>query len=576
MALSMPRPIALAHGVYHLNIRVPSDLADKAKGTVVTLPIEEARATVRVGDKVIVSLRTKDPAVAKARFAEAEQALARHWIAIRNGPVQLPHKQCVALAGDVYRRWVETYESDPAMSAERFAADMRQMDGEVEAWRYDPSDGAGEIAPASAELLARLAQPNGVYLLAFELNRDINVYGVSATVENALEVLFGNDADRVCRERNLILDVPTRRLLLQEVARAVRFAAEKYLRTLEGDFSPDPAANRFPVYEAPKTIAEPAPAQHRRVETVGDLFDKWKAYAADKVAASTVRRYGPSLASLDRWAKGRDWRHLTDEDIFAWATHRRDQEGISATTVNRNDLVAVSSVFVWPMTLEGGKRSVSNPAAALRLRESKKITTREKAFRIDEIRSILLTTRAVTADRLYPRASASRRWCPWICAYTGARIQEPLWLEKQNIRREGDIWVIDFHQTKDGFARTVPIHRELIREGLLEFVTQAPPGYLFVGDRPQKKGTSRSVQELRAAELASWIRSKVDLDKALSPNHAWRHTWITYAEAAGIPKRFSNRITGHNANRDASDGYVAPLISALAVEMAKFPAYPLE
>ena len=204
--------------------------------------------------------------------------------------MQLPHKQCVALAGDVYRRWVETYESDPAMSAERFAADMRQMDGEVEAWRYDPSDGAGEIAPASAELLARLAQPNGVYLLAFELNRDIAVYSVSATVENVHEVLFGNDAYCVCRERNLILDLPTRRLLLQEVAGAVRFAAETYLRTLEEDFSPDPAVNRFPVYEAPGTIAEPAPARHRRVRDCGRPFDKWEAYAADKVAASTIRR----------------------------------------------------------------------------------------------------------------------------------------------------------------------------------------------------------------------------------------------------------------------------------------------
>ncbi|MCW6513202.1 hypothetical protein [Lichenifustis flavocetrariae] len=72
------------------------------------------------------------------------------------------------------------------------------------------------------------------------------------------------------------------------------------------------------------------------------------------------------------------------------------------------------------------------------------------------------------------------------------------------------------------------------------------------------------------------MRSKVELDPDLSPNHAWRHSWITYAEAAGIAKRFSNRITGHNSSKDASDGYVAGLVSMLAVEMRKFPPYNID
>ena len=95
----------------------------------------------------------------------------------------------------------------------------------------------------------------------------------------------------------------------------------------------------------------------------------------------------------------------------------------------------------------------------------------------------------------------------------------------------------------------MPIHAELIRECFLVFVAAAPSGYLLVGDRPQKLGTSRTSQELRAAELTAWVRSKVGLDKDVSPSHGWRHTWITYAEAAGIPKRFSNRITGYTMRR---------------------------
>ena len=349
MALSMPRPIALGNGVYHLNIRVPFDLVGKARGTTVTLPVEGKPSTVRIGDKVIISLRTRDPVEAKTRFAEAEQALARHWSAIRSGPVVLLHKQVVALPGDVYRQWVDMYETDPEMAPERFAQDMRRMDADVEAWRFDPSDGIGEISPQSAEILARLAQPNGPFLLAFTLNRDVALYGVSAKLEDAEDVLFGSEADRVCTARNLI-DQITRRVLLREVSKAVRFAAEKYLRNFDGDYGADPNATRFPTYELPKPAKCTESSKTRGLETVAGLFDRWKAYVVDKVAPSTIRRYGPSLNSLDAWAKGRDWRTLTDEDVFAWASYRRDHDNIAAATVNRNDLVAVSSVLSWPTT----------------------------------------------------------------------------------------------------------------------------------------------------------------------------------------------------------------------------------
>ena len=47
------------------------------------------------------------------------------------------------------------------------------------------------------------------------------------------------------------------------------------------------------------------------------------------------------------------------------------------------------------------------------------------------------------------------------------------------------------------------------------------------------------------------------------------------AERAGIPKRLSNRITGHNAGEDASDKYVNGIVSVLAEEMRKFPRYKI-
>ena len=109
MALRMPRPFAHHTGTFFLNVRVPSDLAPRMRATRVTLPVADALVTVGVTDKVFLSLRTKDAALARARFVEAYGALVRHWEALRSGPKPLTHKQLVALAGDAYRERVARY-----------------------------------------------------------------------------------------------------------------------------------------------------------------------------------------------------------------------------------------------------------------------------------------------------------------------------------------------------------------------------------------------------------------------------------------------------------------------------------
>lgn len=241
--------------------------------------------------------------------------------------------------------------------------------------------------------------------------------------------------------------------------------------------------------------------------------------------------------------------------------------------MNRNDLVAASSVLGWATMVNGKKVPANNAAFGVRLEEPKRVVTREKFFRAAEISAILRLARSVAPDPRYPRAAASRRWAPWLCAYSGARVQEVLWLQKSDIRKEASFDVMCLPRTKDGVARMVPIHQALIDEGFLDFMDSAPQGWLFVEDRAPRKGATRTSQEMRASQLASWVSKNVALDDGLSPSHGWRHTWITYAEGI-IAKRHSNRITGHNME-DVSGHYVGQLIPALAAEMAKFPRYDI-
>lgn len=73
-----------------------------------------------MGDLVQVSLRTKEQREAKARYVPAHAHLVASWEAIRRGPVKLPYRQVVGLAGDAYRAFAEGPDDDPG-TAERWA-----------------------------------------------------------------------------------------------------------------------------------------------------------------------------------------------------------------------------------------------------------------------------------------------------------------------------------------------------------------------------------------------------------------------------------------------------------------------
>lgn len=67
-----------------------------------------------IGEKLVLSLRTKAPETAKTRFRLAAQALGNYFDAIAKGPQPLTRTQRTALVGDVYReavRDLDTYDN---------------------------------------------------------------------------------------------------------------------------------------------------------------------------------------------------------------------------------------------------------------------------------------------------------------------------------------------------------------------------------------------------------------------------------------------------------------------------------
>lgn len=568
MALAMPRPFTTKQGSYYLNVKVPLALRAIAKGQRVSLPVAGEHHTVVVGEKVVLSLRTKEDKVAKERLSVALNALYAFFETLGKPPQALSRVQARALAGELYKEAVSDLDHDDALA------------DEVEAYRDEFQAAADHYRGLGAdeklaELEAAIEMHDERAMLAWGLKHGDPLL----SREELLEANFGPMLDQKLAEHHLRIDAGSRRKLLNAAERLGQDFIDTAERRLKANDFRDPVAAQLPTFTPPPRQATPSPRPAPRrsaANTVEVVFERWKKAHAKKRKPSTIRRYGPSLASFQAFWGERDVGLLTQDDVWQWALEREKEVGVTARTINKNDLVAISSVLGWAASFPGGRIVSANPARCVRLEEDRKTEKREKVFRDNEVAAILKAARAASSNKRFPRAAASRRWTAWICAYTGARIQEVCWLKREDIRRQDGMWVIHFANTKTDVARTIPLHAALIEEGLLAFHETAPEGFLFVGDTAQKEGSTRSQQEQRASELAEWIREQVPLDKDLSPNHGWRHTFVTRAEEAGIKKRIANAITGHNHKKDVSDGYFSARPKALKSAIDAYPRYELE
>jgi integrase len=140
---------------------------------------------------------------------------------------------------------------------------------------------------------------------------------------------------------------------------------------------------------------------------------------------------------------------------------------------------AAATVYRWA---EGQRLITDNPFAAVKVTVPRRIKNRETdAFTADEARTILQAALAVK-DTKKP-SGAAKRWVPWLCAYSGARVGEITQLRGNDVQRRGNLYVMrllpEAGSIKTGQARTVPLHEHLIEQGFVQFVQARGKGPLF-------------------------------------------------------------------------------------------------
>lgn len=521
--------------------RVPTRLVAQLRGKKILLHLSRRSGPacikiVTIGTDVAFSLETTDEAIAAARHADALDHLQRLFELSAAPPLTLTHREMVALSGETYRLYVEVHEDNP---------------GEPGKWQYHK-------ALSRAALEGRIQDAPAATLKVDDTAAAMTLFGardLTAAVDalppdqhDGLESRFGLLADWILIRHRIHLAPSDRGRFLKLVGTASLDAGWQLRRNAEGDYGPDPKAQRFPPVD---TIAAVKPRQ-----TITGLFDLWWAEAkAIGRSQSTHDAYRGAVDRLVKHLGHDDAGRVTEMDMIAFKDARL--KVVSAKTLKDGDLPGIRSVFGWGVD---NRKLTKNPADAIKVKAEKKRRTRPKGFTDEEAKAIF---RACLAYEQKPKEDAktasAKRWSPLIACYTGCRISEALQLRREDVRLESGQYVFDFNPAagtiKSGQYRLVPVHQHLIELGLVRLVENAQDGPLFA------KGSYKRV--------VGFVRTVVT-DKRVQPNHAWRHRFKTIARTLGLDHRVVDAIQDH-ASRTAGEDYGDVTLKAMSRVIAAIP-----
>lgn len=370
------------------------------------------------------------------------------------------------------------------------------------------------------------------------------------------------ERDNLLRVRGLRLTPSSADALLQEMGDLWVSLAQLMERRAEGDYGPDPLVETLPTLEA-------APAKIATVSITGLFEDYAKTGTA---TAHTLRKWRKAVRSFVDHLGHDDATKVTRSDAHAWFDALQ-ASGLSVRTVRMTYRAALARVF--KVAHDRGKLA-SNPFERLEVFGPKPVQTGRKDLSDSEAETILRAALGEQPKGLSAAHTRARRWVPWICAYTGARVNEITQLRAMDIRQVDGVWV--FHITpeagsvKTRKARSVPIHSHLIEQGITDLAKANDPTPLFYQPKAARGGSdSHPLHTQMGSKLAKWVR-ELGVTEVQAPNHGWRHRFKTQGRRMGIPEGVLSVLQGHTEKTEG-ERYGHWPMDALRAEVEKLGRY---
>ena len=313
------------------------------------------------------------------------------------------------------------------------------------------------------------------------------------------------------------------------------------------------------------------------------ILSTFDAYAAAQGITPGVRdEWRSNIKRLIEFSKHDDAARLTTAGLIEWRNTLLSQPTKSGRlrgprTVRSKYLAPVRAMLTWAVE---EKMLPTNAASGIVVRVPRKAKLRERDFTAEEANAILIATLKPPANSLSAGHALARRWIPWLCAYTGARVNEFSQMRGKDVVEVEGIWTVritpEAGTVKAKEARTVPLHPHLIEQGFVDVVLAHGPGPLFYDPEKQRVRSDNNRHFKKVGErLAQWVRKEVGIvDPAIQPNHAWRHTFKTLGYSVGMEERVADAIQGH-APKTTGRTYGRPTLKDLDRAIASIPRFSL-
>ncbi|MEG0936484.1 MAG: tyrosine-type recombinase/integrase [Comamonas sp.] len=286
------------------------------------------------------------------------------------------------------------------------------------------------------------------------------------------------------------------------------------------------------------------PALYAEMPTLKELYKRW--LRVKKRTKSSEQACLLAIETCDK-ALGRlpinQFTRAHGDAFRSWL----QEQPISLTTA-RNRFVWVKSLLVY--AYRELELIPKQPWEGMEIQVSKAQTRRP--WKDEELQQLFSQPLFTTYDTPKGKKSGSDAayWVPLMALYSGARIGELSQLRTCDISLIDGIPMLTITDAGDGQRvksnaglRSIPIHPELVRLGLLEYV-QA------IRDAGHDKlwPILRVDPERPGLTLSNWFgeyRRSVGLTERYPDFHSFRHSVRTRMSRAKIPEKVQDAITGH-------------------------------
>jgi integrase len=391
--------------------------------------------------------------------------------------------------------------------------------------------------------------------------------------DEQLRGLVGDRIERFRRRGNISADfgTPEWRTLATALCVSEYEALARAAERDEGDFSGRPSHPLLEGFDAE------APPREPPLSLKGLFSDYVEAKRQIGQGKDIGRRWKKPIDDLVKFIGHDDARRLTKKDVTNWRDSLVGK--LSPKTIAHTHLAGLKAILNWAVEQD---LLTENVAKHVKLPVPRKVRSRERGFTDDEALAILQlaydyqatdTGNPVTTER--PTTTAAKRWAPWLCAFTGARIGEITQVRKQDFRKVSGHYVMritpEAGSVKTGQYRDVPLHPQLIELGFWDYVQTGPDPLFYVpaDDKDPKKLADETANRVRR-----WLAEQNAVPTGVQPNHGWRHRFKTVFRELEISDRVADAITGH-AGRVAGDEYGDVTIATKAAAIRKLPHYPI-